>query len=113
VRDADGLGEALAAIERLTRALATTGVGGGRAFNTAWQDWLNVENQLTAARLIAASALERRESRGAHHRSDFPEPDPAPTFTVRVRERDGQPTLWREPVAFTRMEMGAARLSMA
>ena len=29
------------------------------------------------ARLIAASALERRESRGAHRRSDHPRPDPA------------------------------------
>ena len=29
------------------------------------------------ARMIAASALERRESRGAHRRRDFPLPDPA------------------------------------
>ena len=29
------------------------------------------------ARLIAGSALERAESRGAHRRSDFPDPDPA------------------------------------
>jgi aspartate oxidase len=29
------------------------------------------------ARLIARSALDRRESRGAHRRSDFPLPDPA------------------------------------
>jgi L-aspartate oxidase len=28
---------------------------------------------LTAAQLIAASALARRESRGAHNRSDFPD----------------------------------------
>ena len=27
---------------------------------------------LVAARLIAASALERRESRGAHYRTDYP-----------------------------------------
>jgi L-aspartate oxidase len=34
-------------------------------------------NMLTTAKLIAAAALERRESRGAHFRSDFPDPDPA------------------------------------
>ena len=29
------------------------------------------------SRMVAASALERRESRGAHRRADFPRPDPA------------------------------------
>jgi succinate dehydrogenase/fumarate reductase flavoprotein subunit len=84
-------------------ALPLVGVPGGRAFNTAWQDWLNLSNQLTAARLIALSALERRESRGAHYRSDFPDTESAPLSTVRVRERAGEPALWREPVAFTRL----------
>ncbi len=34
-------------------------------------------NMLTAARMIAAAALNRTESRGGHYRSDFPQPDPA------------------------------------
>ncbi len=33
-------------------------------------------NLWIVARAVVASALERRESRGAHWRSDFPEPDP-------------------------------------
>ena len=43
------------------------------AYNLAWQDWLNLQNQATAAWLIARSALERTESRGSHYRRDFPE----------------------------------------
>lgn len=35
-----------------------------------------VQNMLTTAMLIAASALKRTESRGAHQRSDYPEIDP-------------------------------------
>ena len=34
-------------------------------------------NLLEASAMIATSALARTESRGAHHRSDFPEPDPS------------------------------------
>jgi L-aspartate oxidase len=33
-------------------------------------------NLLAVARLVAEAALERRESRGGHYRSDFPESDP-------------------------------------
>ena len=34
-------------------------------------------NLLGVARLLAAAALERRESRGGHYRSDYPVPSPA------------------------------------
>ena len=38
---------------------------------------MRFRNMLTTAKLIAAAALMRTESRGGHYRSDFPEPDPA------------------------------------
>jgi succinate dehydrogenase/fumarate reductase flavoprotein subunit len=75
VRDGEGLREALDAIDRIERALDEVGVPGGTAFNLAWHDWLNLTSQVTAARLIATSAVERRESRGAHYRRDFPATD--------------------------------------
>ena len=42
------------------------------------------------ARLIARSAIERRESRGAHRRSDFPLPDPALDGVHLVVGADGR-----------------------
>ncbi len=36
-----------------------------------------VQNMLQVARLISTAALNRTESRGAHFRDDFPQPDPA------------------------------------
>src|SRR3989441_1157328 len=102
VRDARELTGALDAIERIAERLDGVGVPGGPAFNLAWQDWLNLESQTTAARLIALSALARRESRGAHFRRDFPAAAPGPPFSVRVQERAGVPAVWEEPVALTR-----------
>jgi L-aspartate oxidase len=56
VRDRDGLSEALAAIEDLSSRVRSP----------------QARNALTAAKLIAAAALAREESRGAHFRADFP-----------------------------------------
>jgi L-aspartate oxidase len=43
------------------------------------------------ARLIARAALARRESRGAHRRTDFPLPDPALDGIHFVFDRSGEP----------------------
>jgi succinate dehydrogenase/fumarate reductase flavoprotein subunit len=104
VRDAEGLATAASAIERLHARLQGAGVPGHRALNTAWQDWLNLDSQLTTAELIVASALARRESRGAHWRRDFPSPATTPPVSVRVRRGDGAPVVWSEPVAMTRAQ---------
>ncbi len=45
------------------------------------------------ARLIAACALHREESRGAHRRRDFPQLDPALDLHHAV-VRPGQPPIW-------------------
>jgi succinate dehydrogenase/fumarate reductase flavoprotein subunit len=108
VRDGESLREALGAIGRIEAALGAVGVGGDPALNTAWQDWLSLRNQALAARLIAASALERRESRGAHFRRDFPAPAAGPPVTVRVRRGADGPAVTTAPVALTRASPGAA-----
>ena len=102
VRDAEGLGVAAVTLQRLTERLEVVGVPGPGSLNTAWQDWLNLDSQLTAAQLVVASALARRESRGAHWRRDFPAPAATAPVSIRVQRRDGAPVVWEEPVAMTR-----------
>ena len=101
VRDGGGLREALDEITRIEAGLAGVGVPGGPSFNVAWHDWLNLTNQVTVSRMIAMSALERQESRGAHYRRDCPTTDTTP-YVVRVRRAGTDPVVSREPVAFTR-----------
>lgn len=63
VRDAAGLGATLDELDRLAD-LYPRAAGEAR-------------NLLTVGHLLAEAALVRRESRGAHFRTDYPEPDPA------------------------------------
>jgi fumarate reductase flavoprotein subunit len=107
VRDAAGLARALVTIDRLTARLPSVGVPAHASLNTAWQDWLNLDNQLLVARLIVLSALARRESRGAHFRRDFPALAGEAPVSVRAQRDGSAPRVWTEPVAFTRARPGA------
>ncbi|MEP7063177.1 MAG: FAD-binding protein [Betaproteobacteria bacterium] len=107
-RNADGIRAAQRRLATLRDELAHIGVADGdRGFNPNWHDWLNLANLIAASEVIAAAALAREDSRGAHYREDFPATGdlPTSTFTV-VRERDGVLALTREPVRFTRVAPG-------
>jgi succinate dehydrogenase/fumarate reductase flavoprotein subunit len=109
IRAGEGLKQALAEIEDIGQRLDGVAVRGGGAYNLAWQDWLNLQNQATAAWLIARSALERTESRGSHYRRDFPGPA-AEAVAVLAGYADGTgPNVWTEPVRYTRLKPEAGR----
>ncbi|MCG5534685.1 fumarate reductase (quinol) flavoprotein subunit [Ectothiorhodospira mobilis] len=72
VREAEGMARACEALADL-RARYRRGVrldDTGRAFNTEWLATLELGHALKVAETIAHAALARRESRGAHLRSD-------------------------------------------
>ncbi len=48
-------------------------VTGNREFNPGWHTALDLHNMLTASEAVTMAALERKESRGAHFREDYPE----------------------------------------
>jgi succinate dehydrogenase / fumarate reductase flavoprotein subunit len=49
------------------------GVSGTRDFNPGWHTALDLKNLLTVSEAITRAALERKESRGAQFREDYPE----------------------------------------
>ncbi len=95
-----GVQDILALKERAASARA----GGACAYNLAWQNALDVRNQLCAAELIARSALERDESRGSHYRDDHPDVEERGLYNVYVKREGERAVLERRPVAFSRLE---------
>jgi succinate dehydrogenase flavoprotein subunit len=69
------LDEAIARLGELRARWPSIRVSGGRAYNPGWGLVYEVRNMLIVSEAIARSAKQRRESRGAHSRLDFPEPD--------------------------------------
>ncbi len=106
---AAGLGEIASLGERAARVRA----GGGRAYNIAWQNVLDVRNQITVAELIARSAIERDESRGSHYRDDIPESKEDALYNVFISKRSGEAVIERRPVRFTRVKPGGEIASAA
>ena len=112
IREPVGLRRGLAALGDIESELLASGVADDdRAFNLTWSDWLNLRSQVEISKVITEAALKRENSRGAHFRSDFPEPGDLETsrFTV-VRERDGRLDVSDAPVAFTIVKPGETLL---
>ncbi len=111
VRDAGSLMSGLAILDRVQSELLWTGIANtDRRFNLTWHDWLNLRSLCEISWLITSAAMQRENSRGAHYRTDFPEPGnlETSTFTV-IRQTPGVGAgfdLREQPVAFTRVKPG-------
>ncbi|GAB3406481.1 FAD-binding protein [Massilia agilis] len=108
LRTAEGIRRAQRRLEELDAQLARTGIpAGDRAYNLSWHDWMNLRSLIQVSQVIAAAALQREDSRGAHFREDFPQAGDLHTssFTVARMEHD-RLSLTREPVRFERVRPG-------
>ena len=68
IRSAESLTRGLERLDGLGAELRATGIGDtDLAFNLTWHDWLNLENLIEMSKVVAAAALRRENSRGAHY----------------------------------------------
>jgi succinate dehydrogenase / fumarate reductase flavoprotein subunit len=75
VRREEEMSEALEQIARLRERARRAGIGGNREYNPGWHTALDLESLLTVSEAIARAGIERRESRGAQFRDDYPKKD--------------------------------------
>jgi succinate dehydrogenase / fumarate reductase flavoprotein subunit len=100
VRREEEMQEALERIDALKVCAEKVAVPGNREYNPGWHTALDLQNLLTVSEAIAMSAIDRKESRGAHFREDYPEKSTtAAKFNLTIRRaQDGSMTLDHEPV---------------
>jgi succinate dehydrogenase/fumarate reductase flavoprotein subunit len=104
VRHERGLEEALAGIAAIAERAHHVKAPGGPAFNLEWGEAINLVNLTTVAEMVTRSAIVRRESRGAHYRSDMPASDPQWLTRIRLSaDGHGGMTVSLLPIAFTRV----------
>src|SRR5213596_2554247 len=75
VRDEGEMRSALDHLKIFWERVVHVGITGNRDFNPGWHTALDLKNLLTVAEAITRAALERKESRGAQFREDYPEKD--------------------------------------
>ena len=75
VRDEGEMRSALDHLKTFWERAARVEVTGNRDFNPGWHTALDLKNLLTVSEAITRAALERKESRGAQFREDYPEKD--------------------------------------
>jgi len=100
VRREEEMRRALRDLESLRQRAATVSAPGNREYNTGWHTALDLHHLLSVSEMITRAAIERKESRGAHFREDYPAKNDAEgrcNIIVR-RNITGEMQVTREPL---------------
>lgn len=106
VRTSKGLKEAISRLDSLLEKVDKAFVENRYIvqYNMEWNHIIDFTNWITVGRMVAASALHREESRGAHYREDFPATDNRNwLINIFLKKKEGMEIeLPQEPVIFSR-----------
>lgn len=107
IRDLAGLEAALDSVREMEQhLLPRISVDGSNLLhNQALLSYLEFENMLSVAQMVARSALAREESRGAHYRRDYSAEVPPPLCT-QVRREEGELIISRRSPRQLEMGLG-------
>jgi succinate dehydrogenase / fumarate reductase flavoprotein subunit len=107
VRKEEELLTAMEELKKLWRRTSKVKVIGNREYNNGWHTALDLQNLLTVSEAITRAAIERKESRGAHFREDYPEKDEKTgKFNLIIfKGEDGQMKVKREPLREVRADL--------
>jgi len=105
IREEKGLQEGLKVIRELKEKMSRVGITEARSYNILWNDWLNMSNLLDVSEIVGISALERKESRGAHYRSDFPKKNNREYLkNFFIKRQNGEIKLYERPTLMNRLK---------
>src|SRR5438874_4738770 len=92
--------EALERIDKFKSRAEKAAVTGNREYNPGWHTALDLDNLLIVSEAITRAALERKESRGAQFREDYPNRDEqfGKVNTVISKTEDGLMQISLEPL---------------
>src|SRR5438045_9547116 len=91
---------ALEQLTKLNERANHAGVVGHREINPGWNTAIDLKNLLTMSEAITRAAIERKESRGAQFREDYPDKDErfGKVNTIVSKSDDGSMQVRLEPL---------------
>ena len=100
VRTEAEMKRALDVIAKLWERVRHVHVVGNREFNPGWHTALDLDNLLTVSEAIARAGLERKESRGAQFREDYPSKNEVlgKVFIIVRKGPDGRMQVIQQPI---------------
>lgn len=91
---------AIDGLKKLKDRTKNVKIEGSRMYNPGWHMAYDLQNMITYATALTQCALQRKESRGAHSRLDYPNPNPedAKWNSIVKKGNNGEMIISKEPI---------------